>query len=366
MPVLAASPSPRNHRSYFIALGLIIALAAAEILATLIHFSAKARAERAATPTTTLAPMASRSAAPPAPSALSTPVSSPIPPSSPTLSASERLLREARALNERGDTANALARLQEASQRDPKNPQVLAEMATIYESIQLFDRSNETWRKIQELGPSAGTLYELADMKLKTGVPAVAASPSEQAASDSAGTPLDNEGIPEGSSFGVSDIATEEMPDPEAETNLRLKIAIKARPGVPIDHSKLRIIVLFYDLVDNEKVVPTDADVSYEWMSPKHDWIEANPETLIVTYLRSKTHAVTSEAALSAAAAAVTPGKNSPRPRKRAESNSDSLPSDPGRRKYLGYVIRIFYNDKMQTVRAEPARLLNDAPNPSP
>jgi len=82
--------------------------------------------------------------------------------------------------------------------------------------------------------------------------------------------------------------------------------------------------------------------------------------------LRSKTHAVTSEAALSAAASAVTPGKNSPKPRKRAESNSDSLPSDPGRRKYLGYVIRIFYNDKLQTVRAEPARLLNDAPNPSP
>ena len=363
MPVLATSPSPRNDRSYFIALGLVIALAVGEVLAALIHFSAKTRAERAAPPPT---PIISGSAAPTAPSAVSPPVSSAIPPSSATVSASERLLKEARALNERGDTANALARLQEASQRDPKNPQVLAEMATIYESIQLFDRSNETWRKIQELGPSAGTLYELADMKLKTGVPVVAASPSEQAASDSAGMPLDNEGIPEGSSFGVSDIATEEMPDPEAETNLRLKIAIKARPGVPIDHSKLRIIVLFYDLVDNEKVVPTDADVSYEWMSPKHDWIEANAEILIVTYLRSKTHAITSEAALSAAAAAVTPGKNSPKPRKRAESNSDSLPSDPGRRKYLGYVIRIFYNDKLQTVRAEPARLLNDAPNPSP
>jgi hypothetical protein len=363
MPVLAASPSPRNRRSYFIALGLIIAFAVAEILAALIHFSAKVRAERAATPTATLAP---GSAAPTAPSAVSTPVSSAVPPSSGTVSASERLLKEARALNERGDTANALARLQEASQRDPKNPQVLAEMATIYESIQLFDRSNETWRKIQELGPSAGTLYDLADMKLKTGVPAVTASPPEYAHIDSAGAPLDNEGIPEGSNFGVTDIATEEMPDPETETNLRLKIAIKARPGVPIDHSKLRIIVLFYDLVDNEKVVPTDADVSYEWMNPKHDWIETNPETLIVTYLRSKPHAITSEAALSAAAAAVTPGKNSPKPKKRAESNSDSLPSDAGHRKYLGYVIRIFYNDKLQTVRAEPARLLNDAPNPSP
>ena len=44
----------------------------------------------------------------------------------------------------------------------------------IYESIQLFERSNETWRKIQEIGPSAGALYELADMKLKNGVTAPA------------------------------------------------------------------------------------------------------------------------------------------------------------------------------------------------
>src|SRR5437588_6330258 len=205
MPVLAASPSPRNDRSYFIALGLIIALAVGEILAALIHFSAKVRAERALAPTATSAPMVSASATPAAPSAVS-PAASAIPPSSAAMSASERLLKEARSLNERGDTANALARLQEASQRDPKNPQVLAEMATIYESIQLFDRSNETWRKIQELGPAAGTLYELADMKLKTGVPVVAASPPGYALTDSTGTPLDNEGIPEGSNFGVTEI----------------------------------------------------------------------------------------------------------------------------------------------------------------
>ena len=81
----------------------------------------------------------------------------------------EELLKEASLLRESGDTTNALARLQTASERDPRNARVLAEMAMIYESIQLFDRSNETWRKIQEIGPAAGPLYELADMKLKVG-----------------------------------------------------------------------------------------------------------------------------------------------------------------------------------------------------
>jgi hypothetical protein len=356
MPVLAASSSP-SDRTYSVAVGVIIVFAALEFLAIAIHFGAAHRTERATLP----------SIKPPATAASVKPGATPAPPqasapSSAALSASDRLLKEANVLRERGDTANALARLQEASQRDPRNPQVLAEMAAIYESIQLYDRSNETWRKIQDLGPSAGPLYELADMKLRVGA---AATPSPGLAMDTAGKPLDAEGLPEGSVFGVTNIETEQVPDPDAETNFRLKIGIKKRDGVAIDHSKLRIMVLFYDSLDNDKVVATDADVNYEWMNPKHDWAESNPETLIVTYLRSKTHAITSEAALSAAAAAVTPGKNSARSKKRADSAANTEPLDSSRRQYLGYVIRILYDDKLQTVRAEPPRLINDAPNSS-
>jgi tetratricopeptide (TPR) repeat protein len=356
MPVLAASSSP-SDRTYSVAVGVILVFAALEILAIAIHFGAEHRTHRA-----TLPPIKA-----PATAASVKPGATPAPPqasapSSAALSASDHLLKEANVLRERGDTANALARLQDASQRDPKNPQVLAEMAAIYESIQLYDRSNETWKKIQDLGPSAGPLYELADMKLRVGA---AATPSSGLAMDTAGKPLDAEGLPEGSVFGVTSIETEQVPDPDAETNFRLKIGIKKRDGVAIDHSKLRIMVLFYDSLDNDKVVSTDADVNYEWMNPKHDWVESNPETLIVTYLRSKTHAITSEAALSSAAAAVTPGKNSSRSKKRAESaeNTESLNSP--RRQYLGYVIRILYDDKLQTVRADPPRLINDAPNSS-
>ena len=356
MPVLAASSSP-SDRTYSVAVGVILAFAALEILAIAIHFGAEYRTHRA-TLTSIKAPVQATSVKPgptPAPSQAGAP-------SSAALSASDHLLKEANVLRERGDTANALAHLQDASQRDPKNPQVLAEMAAIYESIQLYDRSNETWKKIQDLGPSAGPLYELADMKLRVGA---AATPSPGAPMDTAGKPLDAEGLPEGSVFGVTNIETEQVPDPDAETNFRLKIGIKKRDGVAIDHSKLRIMVLFYDSLDTDKIVATDADVNYEWMNPKHDWMESNPETLIVTYLRSKTHAITSEAALSAAAAAITPGKNSTRSKKRTDSAATTESSDSGRRQYLGYVVRILYDDKLQTVRADPPRLINDAPNSS-
>src|SRR5438132_9520783 len=330
MPVPAASSSP-SDRTYSVAVRVILVFAALEILAIAIHFGAEYREERAKLQA--LKPPVQASTAKPA---TTTPApAQPGAPSSAALSASDRLLKEANVLRERGDTANALARLQDASQRDPRNPQVLAEMAAIYESIQLYDRSNETWKKIQDLGPSAGPLYELADMKLRVGA---AATPSPGVAMDTAGKPLDAEGLPEGSIFGVTNIETEQVADPDAEKNCRLKLDIKKRNGVAIDHSKLRIMVLFYDSLDNDKVVATDADVNYEWMNPKHDWAESNPETLIVTYLRSKTHAITSEAALSAAAAAITPGKNSTRSKKRTDSVANAEAADSVRRQYLGYV----------------------------
>lgn len=359
MPVLTASSSSRD-RTYSVAVGAILAFAALEILTVAVHFGAEYRAQHAklqsikAAVTTSATPNPTSTTPPPPPQANA--------PSSAALSASDSLLKEANALRERGDTANALARLQEASEREPQNPKVLAEMAAIYESIQLHDRSNEIWKKIQDLGPSAGPLYELADMKLRVGA---AATPEPGLPMDTAGKPLDAEGLPEGSIFGVTKIETDQVSDPDAETNFRLKIGIKKRDGVAIDHSKLKIMVLFYDSVDDDKIVATDADVNYEWLNPKHDWAESNPETLIVTYLRSKTHSITSEAALSAAAAAVTPGKNSAKSKKRSESAGNVDSADSAQRKYLGYVIRILYDDKLQTVRADPPRLINDAPNPS-
>jgi tetratricopeptide (TPR) repeat protein len=354
MPTLETY-SRGSDRTFAIALWVVLAFAGLEVLATAIHFGQKMRAQRAAA--RAAAPAAVQAQATPA--APSAPATAPVPASSAALSASERLLKEAAALRERGDTANALARLQEASQRDPTNANVLAELATIYESIQLFDRANETWQKIHEIGPSAGALFELAESKLRNGVAAASAPASS---TDTAGKPIDGEGIPEGSVFGVADVATEPITDPDAETNLRIKIAVRKRSGVAYEIGKLRINVFLYDILDDDKVVLTDADTSSEWLSPKHDWSDGDTETLIVSYRRSKTHAVTSEAAISAAAAAITPGKVSGRSKKRNQPSPTPEAQVSSRRKYLGYLIRVYYNDKLQTVRADPARLVNDAP----
>src|SRR4029453_12574303 len=89
----------------------------------------------------------------------------------------DQLRREGIELRDRGDTTNAIDRLQEALDSEPNNAAVLAELAKTYDLMQLYDRANEMWRKLQEMGPSAGAAYELADRRLKLGVPTPAAAP---------------------------------------------------------------------------------------------------------------------------------------------------------------------------------------------
>src|SRR4030095_1013942 len=272
----------------------------------------------------------------------------------PSLSPTDRLLQEAIGLRDRGDMTNALARLHEASEHDPQNATVLEEIAKTYEAMQLFDRSNEMWRKLQEMGPAAGAAYELADRRLKLGVstPGTAeagmASPSLDAAAGS--THKDVGGISEGPLLSISEVKTTEAPDPDAQTSLMLQIGIKKEPNARIDHTKVKIQVFFYDTVDDRDVKLTDADVNYEWLTSKHDWTDTNPEILSVSYLPLQNKIGSSDAALSDAAAGVKP------PQKGRAARMSS--SAEGSRRYLGYRILVYYDDKLQAVQAEPSRLL--------
>ncbi len=383
MRTLTFSSSSETDWSFRIGLSLIALFAAAEIFAAGYYYTGRFRSARATTQpaVAVMAPTPAKVAptAPPAAASVAPTTAAAVPataasPSTSTLSAADRLLKEATALRDRGDTTNALARLQEAAQRDPKNAQVLAEMAAIYESMQLYDRSNETWRKIEDIGPSAGAVFDLAKTKLMLGVaapaklttppapPATAKSPGAEMAAE---TGTGAEGIPEGSVFGITDLTVTETPDNDAETNLTLRIAIKARPHTVIDHTRVTIRVYFYDTIgDNPQPVLTDAQTSHEWLTPNHDWIASNPEVLSVTYFRAKNQAMSSEAALSAAAAAVVPGKKTRT--SAAKRETTAALNEGGQRHYLGYIVRVYYNDKLQAQQAQPSKLLALFPSSAP
>jgi tetratricopeptide (TPR) repeat protein len=263
----------------------------------------------------------------------------------------DQLLREGVELRNRGDTTTALARFEEALDSEPSNATVLTEMAKTYDSMQLYDKSNEVWRKLHDMGPSAGEAYELADQRLKQGVSTPATTDAGMASASLDAAPhRDVGGNPEGPVMGITEVKTAETSDPDADTNLAVRIGIKKQAGTTVDHTKVKILVEFYDTVGDKDVKLTDADVNYEWLTPKHDWSDTTPEVLSVSYLRPKTEVRSPESSLSETAATVRPGQKG--------RGAKSSASDSGKRKYLGYRIRIYYDDKLQAVQAEPSRLL--------
>ncbi len=345
----------RVDPSFHIGLGLIVILAVAEIFFTTSYYVGRARAARASaqavagTIARVAAPSVPSQTAAPAPVQAAVSPAAAVPAASPSLV--DQLLREGIELRDRGDTTNALARLQEALDSEPTNTAVLEEMAKTYESMQLLDRANEVWRKLQEMGPSAGAAYELANQRLKLGVPTLGTAESGIAGSSTeAAEHKDIGGNPEGSVMGITEVKTTETPDPDAEKNMALQVGIKKQPGASIDHDKVRIFVKFYDTVGDKDIKLTDADVNYEWLTPKHDWTETSPEVLAVKYVRAKTGGVSSDSSLADAAATVRPGQKG--------RGAKGSAADSGRRKYLGYIIQIYYDDELQAVQAEPSRLL--------
>jgi hypothetical protein len=346
--------------NFHVALGLIVIFGVAEIFFATSYYVGRARANRVSAQAVAAAiarpPAASpASASPPAAAAAQPSVPPAAAVTSPAPSLVDQLLREGKEFRERGDTTNALARFQEASDSEPDNTSVLEEMAQTYESMQLFDRANDVWRRIKQISPSDSATYALADRRLKVGVPA--APPSEAASANpdnDIAQRKDVGGNPDGPIMGISQVKTKETPDPEAETNLALEIGIKKHSGAVIDHDKVKILVFLYDIVNDKDIKLTDAEVSNEWLTPKHDWSGTDPEVLLVRYVRPKTGGALSESSLSEAAAKVRPGH---------KGRSSKGSADTGQRKYLGYIVRVYYGDDLQAVQAEPARLLQQFPS---
>ena len=340
--------------SFHAALVVLVILAIAEVFFATSYYVGRARANRVSVQavTATIARAPAASASTPAAAQPSVPPAAAL--STPPPSIVDQLLRDGKEFRERGDTTNALARFQEALDSEPDNSGVLQEMAQTYESMQMFDRANDVWRRIKQISPSDSSTYALADRRLKVGVPAAPTiEPGGAPAEADVPSRKDVGGNADGPIMGISDVKTKETPDPETETNLALEIGIKKQPGAVVDHNKVKILVFLYDVVNDKDIKLTDADVSNEWITSKHDWSDTNPEVLLVRYVRAKTGGALSESSLSEAAAKVRPGQKG-----RGSKGS----ADIGQRKYLGYIVRVYYGDDLQAVQAEPARLLQQFP----
>lgn len=233
-----------------------------------------------------------------------------------------RIAREVRGL---GDTQGALETLRRADLELPDEPAIIAEMALTYETMGLRDKATASWKQIQALGEKrGGRHFTLASRKL-SGKPISAAS---EDATPILPTIDRNRSLRLGTCLVSRDLNT------TSGERLVLRLPIISESIEPIDTQKVDIDVYFFDRVNGQKVELTIADEPVSsWISPPVDWSGAGEEQLDIVYHLPPLNETEIQA--------------------------------HGRRSYHGYVVKLYYQHRLQDAAAEPADLLEFAAPPS-
>ncbi len=231
------------------------------------------------------------------------------------------LVKQAREKRFRGDMQAAIVKLKEALALDEASGLALVELAATLDEMGLEDRAARYWRLAADLGPEAGVLKDLADLKLGGAI----SQAEPDFVEDAQGA-----AVKPGSTLGLIDVREVSNEQPEFRESHVLRIGLKARVGEEIDVRDVIIQVFFYDMVDGQHVVQTNADVSSQWTTMPADWAEDGIEVLEVSYGQP----------LAA----------------EGEIEEDRV--------YLGYIVRVYYKDQLEDVRADPVRLLTLFPPP--
>lgn len=133
-------------------------------------------------------------------------------------------------------------------------------------------------------------------------------------------------GVSHNAVLSITETALSEVKDANAQAHFTLKVGVKPRPNTQNGHV-VRISISFYDLTPDNKMVPTNAQAAYDWLTPSRDWTDATPKFLAATYVRPKT-------------------------------------TSPDGRRYGGFIVRVYFDGQLQDARATPSELLKRFPAP--
>jgi hypothetical protein len=222
----------------------------------------------------------------------------------------EQLLDLAKQVRGLGDMQGALEVLRRADLRFPSRPEVLTEMALCYEQMGLNDKAAGLWRQLSAQDSSqAGGFRDLAQRRLSA---------------PAAGQPA----LEGGQVLALGACRTERDAGVANGEKVVLRIPILRQGQTQVDPSQVDIDVYFFDRVNGQQVALTIADEPPStWTAPPVDWSGIGEEPLDVTYFLPT----------------LTPGEVAAH----------------GRRAYHGYVVRLYYQNKLQDVAAEPRDLLD-------
>lgn len=229
------------------------------------------------------------------------------------------LLAEADKLEAGASPGEALAPLEEALAMQPTDATLLARIAALNERLGQADQAAATWQRLASLGPAAGNLAEVAEVRLN-----LLRNP---APSGDGLEVRDQTGLQPGSSLGVVDLKISDGGDASAPIK-DLRLAVKARPGEQVDAREVRINVTFYETFNGE-IMPTLSRVQSIWFTTPVDWKTDGVEILEVKY-------------------------EVPR------IGPDGGPPPT----YYGYMVNIYHRGQLQETRADPPELLELFPAP--
>jgi len=323
MSSLLAQPltKPAPDRTFAVAIGVLGAVAVAQVLAVIIVFLPEMRlaSSDARTPEQ---PVASGSGVTGAEAA----------PSQALIQQANAMLEQADRARSAGDLDGALNALAEADHLIPNEPGVLFQMAVAnYESGREVEAVELAKRVLALPATSSNPAYAQIGQQTRAFLTSMGGS-SVPAGGSAAGTPAekstrmrDEVGIPIGSALGIVDCRL--LDGAPGVKNLRIAIKAAQTAGVAIDPGALKVVVYFYENNDRGEVMQTSSNLISQWLSSPIDWANNEPELLEVNY---------------------------PMP---LDDRGDLPPMQ-----YHGYVVGIYYKGELQDERAEPVSLLEQFP----
>jgi hypothetical protein len=119
----------------------------------------------------------------------------------------------------------------------------------------------------------------------------------------------------------ITDVTAKEQRGARGETFVVATIGLASRTNV--ERSGVEIHVYFYDLTAANEMRPTDAQVTYQWLTPIRDWSDPTPKYLAATYFKPPTR----------------------------YRSSDRL-------RYGGFIVRVLSDGKLQDERSKPEGLI--------
>ena len=226
----------------------------------------------------------------------------------------ERLVEEARSARVAGDSWKAVLKLDEASKLDPNDANVIYQYAEVYEEMGLYDKAADNYQKVFALGTTgAGSLYELAAVKLRDGID----QPDDMAGK-----------------FALGRVRVFDDKSWEEGQRVILSIPISAAPGLMQSEEELsralNVEVHLYDKLDGKPVLRDEFSSTFDdrWVTAPVDWQDGGEEMLRVIY--------------------EIPAENS--------GAAHLL----GQRKFFGQVVELYYEGELIDRLASPRRLARE------